>query len=232
MGGKGPDTHTTTTSTEPPEYIRPYIERGLQRAETAYTNQPLYSSMQLPDAAQTGFDSAIGAALDPRLTDPAIDLAGRTLGGEFLGADALRNAARAELDDVIGGTQSQFELAGRTGSPAAMNALGRGVTTALSGVYDSERARQQQAMGLAGSLEAMRYAPGMQAAQMAMQQRGIEDRYYQEPWDRLARYVGIGLGNAPAQLAGGIQTNQQPIYQPSPLQQGLGLGLTAASMFL
>lgn len=225
MGKDQPDTHTTTQTSAPPEYVQPHIEHALNQARGLYDTRGMYSSTQLPGAAQEGFDMQMGAARDPALVDPSIGLAQQTLGGEFLGADALRDASRAELDDVIGGTRSQFESAGRSNSGLANYALGRGVTSALGPAYQRERALQQQMAGMAPGLEASRYMPGQQLSQTALQQRGIEDQYYREPWDRLAQYTGVALGQAPAQLAGGTTTNTQPIYQPSPLSQIAGLGM-------
>ena len=225
MGGKGPDTQTTTSTQRPPDYLKPYIKSGLRRAENLYQNQPLYPSRTLPGTARYGYRLGGNIARDPQLIDPAVDQARSTIAGDYLGADALRDAARAELDQVVGGTLGSFEAAGRSGSGLAMNALGRGVTSALGPAYMQERRLQQQAMMGAPGLEQARYMPAQQLINLGMGQRGAEERYYQEPWDRLARYTGIALGNAPAQLAGGTTIGQQPIYQPNPLQQALGLGM-------
>lgn len=232
MGKSSPDTHETISSAEPPEYIKPYIQHALGQAQGLYNTRGLYRDPSIPGMTQEGFAGAADVARDPMLLDPAMGLAESTIGGDFLGADALRTAARAELDDVIGGTRGQWESAGRSGSGLADYALGRGVTAALGQPYQRERAMQQQAGMMAPQMEAARYMPDQNLISLGLQQQGLEDKYYQEPWDRLARYTGIALGGAPAQLAGGTTIGQQPIYQPSPLSQIAGLGMMGAGLFL
>lgn len=231
MGGKsGPEVHETTSTTGPPAWMQPYIKGALGSAQNLYQNQPMYQSQQLPGQALEGFGMQAGLARDPQLINPAVGLAQQTMAGDFLDPTALRSAARSELDDVIGGTMGAAERAGMSGSTGRDYALGRGVTAALAPVYQRERGLQQQAMGMAPALEASRYMPAQQLTQGALQQRALEDRYYQEPWERLQRYTGIMMG--PGSLAGSTQTNQQPIYQPSPFQQMLGLGMGIGGMFL
>jgi len=225
MGGssKGPDEHVTTQQSGPPEWVEPYLKQAMSGAQGLYQNNPLYSSTELPQQAQQGFQAGQDVAANPALIDPAVGLAQDTIGGEYLGADQLRNAARAELDDVIGGTLSGFEGAGRTGSGLANQALGRGVTSALGQQYGRERGLQQQ-MGMgAPGLEASRYMPGGQQVDLAMQQRGIEDKYYREPWERMQQYSGLLQGSVP--MAGMQGTQTQPIYKPSPFSQIAGLGM-------
>lgn len=223
MGSKGPDSHTVTQESGPPEWVVPYLRRTMKEAKNLYKNQPLYPDTALPDEALSGFAAGQGVAADPALIDPSVQLAQSTIGGDFLNADALRNAARAELDDVVGGTLGSFEGAGRGQSGLANYALGRGVTAALGQEYGRERGLQQQAMGMAPGLEASRYGPGQQAVNLAMQQRGIEEKYYQEPWQRLQQYAGLIQGSAP--LAGQVGSTTQPVYQPSMFSQLAGLGL-------
>lgn len=229
MGGKGPKEHTTTQQTGPPEWVQPYLEGALSDAQGLYQDQSLYPSTQLPQPAMQGFQGGLNVAANPALIDPAVGLAQDTIAGNYLGADALRDASRAELDDVIGGVRGGAERAGMSGSTGHDYALGRGVTAAMAPAYQRERALQQQAMGMAPGLEAARYMPSQQQIGLGMQQRGLEERYHQEPWDRLARYTSQMLG--PAQLSGQQSLQSQPIYRQSPLQQGLGLGLTALGMF-
>jgi len=227
--GGGSEEHITTASTAPPGWVQPYLEGALGSAQNLYQNQPLYQGGLSP-MAQQGFQGMYNTAQSPQLIQPALGLAQQTMAGDFLGGDALRSAARSELDDVIGGTLGGAERAGMSGSTGRDYALGRGVTAAMAPVYQRERQLQQQAMGMAPGLEASRYMPSQQMLSSAIQQQGLEERYYQEPWERLQRYTGLMMG--PASMAGTQQTNAQPIYEPDPMQQILGLGMTGLGLFL
>ena len=230
MGGKGPDTHETVQRSEPPSYVVPYIQHALGQGRQLYENQPLYAQESVPAAAQEGYAGAMDVARNPMLTGPATGYAQDVLEGEYLQADPLRRAARAELDDVVGGVLGGFEGAGRTGSGLAANALGRGITSALGSAYGGERGLQQQmAMG-APMLEAARAGPSQQLINLGMGQAAAENMYYQEPWDRLGRYTQLALGGAPASIAGGTTYGQQPVYQPSPFSQLLGVGMTGLGL--
>ena len=104
-------------------------------------------------------------------------------------------------------------------------------TAALGPAYAQERGLQQQMAGMSPMLEQSRFAPGQALIGSGLQQQQLTNRYYQEPWDRLARYTGIGFGNAPGAMMGGTQIGQQPIYQPSPFQQLAGLGMGIGGLF-
>lgn len=230
MGKDQPDEHVTTSESAPPEWLAPYLKGAMSDAKNLYDTQPLYSNPQIPGVSQEGFDQATEMARSPQLVDPSMQLAQQTLGGDFLNADALRAASRAELDDVIGGTRSQFEGGGRSNSGLADYALGRGVTAAMGPAYARERGMQQQMAGMASDLESSRYQAPQNLINLGLQQQGIEDKFYQEPWERLARYTGIALGGNPAQYAGGTQTNTQPIYQPDPFSKIAGLAMSGAGL--
>lgn len=224
----GPDVETISSTATPPPYVEDFIKSALGEARGLYRNQPLYAQEGVPAAAQEGFGLGMQAARTPQLIGPSTGYAQDVLQGEYLQADPLRRAAQAELEDVAGGVLGGFEGAGRTGSGLAAHALGRGVTSALGRAYGQERGLQQATAFGAPGLEQARYMPGQQLANLGLAQADVENRYYQEPWERLGRYTQLALG--PSSMAGGTTTGQQLVYQQSPLQHIAGIGLAGAGL--
>lgn len=225
--GSAPDTQTTVTSTEPPEYVRPYIEHALGEARNLYGTSPLYRGVETYTPAETaGMQGIEAAARNPMLTAPATEYARDVIGGQYLQPEAIAEASRPYVDRFLGRHGREWEGAGGTGGSLEAEAAGRGIADVIAAQRGQERVLQQQMAGMAPSLEAARYGPGQALMGLGQIQRARQQTLAQEPWERLARYTGIALGSAPAQLAGGTGMTQQPIYQPSPFSQILGLGLT------
>lgn len=232
-GGGSPDIETTTSTMEPPAWMRPYIVNALEAGQSLYNTRsltppgPLFNQDQL-----AGFESIRGAAQNPLLTQPSIDYAQNVIGGDYLSPDRIREAAEPAIGQALQSIRGGFEGAGGTGGSMEAIATGEGVTRALAPYYEAERQRQQQAAFAAPSLEQTRYAPGQALLGIGGQQRGAKERAYMEPWERYRQYIGTALGGSPAALAGGTQTQQTPYYSPSPFQQVLGAGMSIAPFFL
>lgn len=252
---KTPKSTTTTTRTEIPEMLKPGLQRLIDRGESLYQTGPMEfypgqtyapTSPETEASLQMGTQRALGGGVTPY----AEGLLGQTLSGGFLGANPMTDAAyqsavrpitQAYRESTLPGLLGGFSQAGRYGSKAMESALGRSeeaLGRTLSDTanrfyfdqYNQERARQQQALGLAPSIQQMGYGDIGMLGQIGAQreqigQRGIDEamqryQYGQEaPYEQLRRYMGVITGT-------GIpmgQATTRPLYS-SPAAQALGLG--------
>ena len=175
----------TDTSTEPPAYAKPFLERVLKESETLFEAPSTF----FPDQTFIDYSAPTLAALDagearamagtplnPATTasvlrgldfsNPATDMLMQTARGDFLGGNPFLEAA---LQPAIDQIQGQFSQAGRLGSGANVAAM----TNALAPIYAQdfarERALQQQAQTALGGLAQGDVRLQQQAAALAPQ---------------------------------------------------------------
>lgn len=190
MGGGGQQPSTsiqqTKQSNEPPAYIQPYLQKGIQDLTALYDGgeAPGYfpgSTVATPSANTQAALRALyqrGAAGSPYGKAIMANL-GETMSGTFLGANPyfqqkleadLKPLTEQFMQDVVPGLTSQFARAGRTGSDAHQDVVMRAVDSlnraqadaavkASAGEYDAERSRMLSAAGTAANL-----FPQLQAA--------------------------------------------------------------------
>jgi hypothetical protein len=182
MSGEEPAPQTTTSTSEPPAYLQPFLTQTATEAQKIYeAGGPSYypGSTVVPMSSQTqqGLGQIQNLAMQGgQLTPAATQTLLSTIQGQgvnpFLG-QAVQSATAPLYDEFNQNTipmlQSIFARSGGTGGSAegfgaerAATALGRGVAEqAGSLAYQSaeaERQRQLQATQLAPSMDAARYA--------------------------------------------------------------------------
>lgn len=200
----------TKQTNEPSAFAKPYISAGANALQSAYGQsqgvaQGISDTLaaQLPGLAQLAFNPSQGLTA-------ATNYNNDVLSGKFLGTG--NPYLQAQIDstnaDVTGRVQSQFSSAGRTGSGANTNALGRALALNESNLryadYGNERQAIVKAAELAPALDAARFnglGAYLQAANGAV---GI-------PLSAAGQYAG-GLGS----LLGQYNT------QTGTTSQGLG----------
>jgi hypothetical protein len=208
---------------DPSAYSKPYITAGAGALQSAYgQSQGIASGIsdtlaaQLPGLAQQAFNPSQGLTA-------ATDYNTKVLNGGFLGAGNpyLQGQIDQTAADVTGRIQSQFSAAGRTGSGANVNALGRGLASAENALryadYGAERQAMAQAASLAPSLDAARsngLGAYLQAATVAA---GLPLSTAQSYAGGIANLMGRygtqttssspGLGAILAQIAGNTSAN-------------------------
>jgi len=178
------------------------------------------------DALRRGAASAIGDVQSS---------VGGALAGSGFGTSSLANEALGRGVGRAVGEQYGRERGLQLGAAGALEgeygrergAQGQAANL-LAGRFGQERGLQAGAASMAPGLDAASYLPGQALVGAGQGQRAIEERYYQEPWERLQRYSGLAFGGAPGQLAGSQSVGERPVYSPSPFQQILGGGLAAA----
>lgn len=195
-----PDVHTTTARTRPPAWMVPYYQRGAAQSLGSLNLGSPISAMEGGEFARQGLPG-LGAA-----QQNYADL----MGGEFLyGGPGFNAALGAAERDILPRVQSQFGLAGRSGSGLAQAAAAQELGDVFAGMYGDERNRQMQGLGLAPSMEALGYNVFQRS---------------QQPLDDYVRRIG-----AMGRLAGEESESSQPIYSDD-LGNALGLGLTGIGL--
>jgi hypothetical protein len=172
-GGGSSQPSTTTQTSEPPAYIRPYLEYGAQQSRALYERGgPQYypGNTVVPFAPQT--EQALGLAQQRATSGSPVNQAAQNYATRTLNAtptsqfgnaqnpylDALFNRGADQVQNRI---QSGFAGSGRdieAGRPVAAQELNDLATGIYGGAYENERNRQfedlqsQQArqLGLAG----------------------------------------------------------------------------------
>ena len=218
MGGgsqqPGTMVQQTKQSNEPPSYIQPYLQKGIQDLTALYDQgrAPAYypgatvapASQATRSAIETLFQrGAQGSPLKPAATGNLVD----TLSGKYLDIDAnpyfqkalaagFRPQNEQFMQEVLPGLDGRFAGAGRYGSGAHTGTTDRAVESlnrsqaeaaarASSGAYESERSRQLAAAGLFPSFSLADYAD---IAAMGQAGQAIDDENQRTIDADIARY--------------------------------------------
>ncbi len=228
MSGGGGQKQETTS--EPWEGIQPYLGKGYQTALRDVLSRPQeffpgQTYVEYSPETEQALALQTARATNNPLLQQAQDYTSATLGGEYLGQNPyLDQLQESVMSTVMPQVDSQFGMAsGRFGSPAHAEALGRGVSRGMAPYlfqeYGAERARQQQAAGMApGMAQADYFDIGQlgrvgqardQLARAALQDQMNRFNFYQmEPTQRIQNYMGILGGSAPL-IGGAGQVTQQ-----------------------
>lgn len=211
---------TTGTETSGPSNpdVQPTVSKllkGLQGqfdAGVKVNPQPLYPGVS--DTTRSNWDTAVDQF--------APVAAGQRYGMDDPGFAALRDNVRS---DVMRDTNQTFASAGLFGSDSNLDAVGRGLGTALAGLdytnFQNDRDRQERALGLVGSIG------GAQDADMLAQRQAEDDlfrRTNDSGWENLARSSSVLGGTAPYS---GTETSKQIPWW----QAGLGAATGLAGAF-
>jgi hypothetical protein len=230
--GSAPTTQATTSTIEPSEFVKPYYEEALKGAQQLYQSDvPQY----FPEATYVPFSGQTEAAMQlqeqralagsPLLGSSQQEIQ-NILSGQYLDPSTnpyLQQTYQRAAGDVTSSLASQFAKAGRYGSGAMTETMGRSLGDIASqiygGAYQQERARQLQAAQLAPQLAQQDYADISRLAQVGQSREGLQEaaladamqRFQfeqQKPYTKLREYLA-SIG-APA----GQQTvSMQPQYR-------------------
>ncbi len=250
----GSNKSTSTSSTEPWSVQQPFYKQIFGDAQNLYNQGKLspnsYPGSQVAPQSQATLMARQGildrAGVGSTLNDNAYNLTSDTLGGKYL--DITQNPSWQQgLDDIskafARGTAAQTDsAAARSGGygGSAYNelvginnrALGNALTDYAGNLYNQERNRQTQALGLAPSIDQLGYSDlnriaGVGSQDEAYQQKLINDAVnkYSAPAQNLEAFKSI-IGAPLGQTTTNTQT-----YNNNPLGNILGLTGLAASQF-
>lgn len=254
---------TTTTSTVAPE-IAPYLTYGLQQAAGMYqqggpqyyTGETFVAPSQTTQAGLQALETR--ALAGSPLTGLAQNQLQGTIGGAYLGGNPFfqgafapaAQAAQQQYQSTLGDIASKSSLAGRYGSGVMGNLQDRAsgqYAQALTNTagqlayqnYADERARQQQAIGLAPQMAATDYQDIqnlLQAGQIREgytgQQLGADIQRFNflqnQPQQNLQNYMSLVYGSPLGRVG---QQTTSGVADTSTLQNILGLAAVGSGVY-
>ena len=242
--GSNPQNVTTTTSSEPSQFIKPYYTQAINAAQDLYEYQNLPSFF--PNNTYVDFSPETSTALqlasaravqgNPLLGSSQAEI-NKVLSGDYLNpssnpySKALFNQMAG---DVTSQVQSQFSKAGRLGSGANQEVLTRGLGELANKVYGDqynlERQNQVAATQIAPQLGEMDYNDIARLQQVGQERESLEmaklqdaiaryDYDQTQPYQKLNYYLG-SLGAAVPSTT----VSTQPVFRNT------GAGLLGGAM--
>lgn len=211
MPGSSSPSKTTTTS-EPPKFIQPFMQFGAEQAKGLYNQgaQVVPFSPQTEQAMQMTQQRALSGS---PLNRSAQDYVQKSLQGGFMGSnpylDQTFNRAAMSTQNQLA---SEFAGNGRNigaSEPIRSQQLNDLATGIYGGAYENERNRQQGVVPYAGSLANQDYFDIGQLANVGGQVEGLAREYADAPQQALDRYAGRISGAYP----GGSSTQTSPNYR-------------------
>lgn len=141
------------------------------------------------------------------VANPGLAEASKILGGGYLDVTQDPRYERA-IGEAMGRASDRFAGSGRVGSGAYAGALGDAAIGTAAQMYDQERGRQMQTLGMLPNLVSSQYADSaaLEDAGRAMDQDAM-DRF-DWPYARLDRYANTIYGSPASQIPG--QTSRTP----------------------
>lgn len=229
--GSNPTNVTTTTSSEPSEFVKPYVTEAFDQAQNLFQSSTpnFYPNQTYTDFAPettASLNLATQRALNNPLLASSQNEINSILQGDYLSpttnpySQALYNQIAG---DVTSGVQSQFSKAGRLGSGANQEILARELgkvgTQVYGDQYNRERENMVNATALAPQLAQADYSDiqalaGVGATKEGMEMAKIQDAMarfdfeQQKPYYKLREYLGSIGANVPTTTA-----NTQPVFR-------------------
>ena len=241
--GSNPTNVTTTTSSEPSEFIKPYYQQAIDYGQDLFESQtPQY----FPEATYTNFAPQTEAALQlgqaralqgNPLLGSAQGEVNKILQGNYLSPSSnpfLQGVANQVADNVTSQVQSQFTKAGRLGSGANQEILTKQLADAQNKLFAdnfaAERQNMMAATQLAPQLAQADYQDIAQLGQIGQAREGLEmaklqdsiarfDFENQRPFLKLREYLGTLGANVPT-----TTVSTQPVFRNT------GAGLLGGAM--
>ena len=211
--GSNPQNITTTTATEPSDFVKPYVSEAFDQAQNLFQSATpnFYPNQTYTDFAPES-TAAMQLATNRALNNPLLASSqseiNKILQGNYLSptsnpySQALYNQIAG---DVTSGVQSQFSKAGRLGSAANQEVLaselGKLGTQVYGDQYNRERENMVNATQIAPQLAQADYTDiqalgGIGQQKEAMDMAKIQDAMarfdfeQQKPYYKLREYLG------------------------------------------
>ncbi len=218
MGSSSGSSRTTTTS-EPPAFIQPYMQYGAQQSRALYEQGPnqyypgntVVPFSQQTEAALAGTEARARAGSP--VTNAAQGYSTDVLNGAYLpGGDRANPYLDATFDRAADNVQNRlsttFAGSGRnieaSRAPMALE-LNDLANTIYGGAYDAERGRQQQATLTAPQLANQDYVDLQALGGVGSQVEDLSGRLMEDQaarWDYNQNAPGINLDNYLARVTG------------------------------
>ncbi len=244
-GGSKPQTSTTTS--EPPKYLQPFLQQGMQGAQQQYQQGP---AQYYPGQTVVGFspetESALGMQQQRAQNGSPLMGAANQYAQQTLTGGAKNPYLDSMFNQAAGSTQtrlaSEFAGGGRNldaARPARAEELGNLATSIYGGAYDADRNRQNQVLGMAPGLAQNDYNDIAQLRDVGAAREDLSGRQMQDEaarWDFGQNAAGTSLDQYLSRLQGypgGVASTSTPVYrnQAAGALGGAGLGYQVGSQF-
>lgn len=203
MSGK-----TASTSPQFPGFAKKKMQKIAREATNLYKDPTTEFLPELNARTNQGLDMrAEIAGGGNSIANPALDEARKILSGGYLDVTKDPNFQR-NINEALGSTAGRFANSGRTGSGAYAGAMSDAATGVAAQMYDVERQRQMQTLGMTPQLIAGQYAD---SAALEDAGRAVDEdtmARFDWPYARLDRYANTIYGSPATQIPG--QTSRQP----------------------
>lgn len=213
--GSNPSSVTTTTSTEPSEFIKPYYTQAINSAQELYENPnapsffPNNTYVDFAPETNTALQLASARAIqgNPLLGSSQQEI-NKILSGDYLDPTSnpyAQSVYNQMAGDVTSQVNSQFTNAGRFGSGANQEILARSLgelgNKFYGDQYNQERANMVNAIQIAPQLGEMDYNDIGKLQQIGQEKESLEmaklqdaiaryDYDQTQPYQKLNQYLG------------------------------------------
>ena len=224
---------TSTSTSEPPAFQKPYIQKGMNAAEQLYNSSgPSY----FPGSTVAGFapEQEQSFQMGGQHARDAGRFNSDMLSGKYLNSDPYSDQVFNNIQQkVLPSVNSQFMGAGRSGSGLHGDTLTRALTESYSPYASAQYQTGLDRMTAAGA----NYSPYQALEGIGQQRQGLAQNELQDamnrfnfnqdkPGNKLAQYMGFVGGNY-----GDNRTSSTPYEKPSIFSQIAGGGLGLAGLF-
>lgn len=242
--GSNPSSVTTTTSTEPSEFIKPYYTQAINSAQELYENPnapsffPNNTYVDFAPETNTALQLASARALqgNPLLGSSQQEI-NKILSGDYLNPTSnpyAQSVYNQMAGDVTSQVNSQFTNAGRFGSGANQEILARSLgelgNKFYGDQYNQERANMVNATQIAPQLGEMDYNDIAKLQQIGQEKESLEmaklqdaiaryDYDQTQPYQKLNQYLGSLGAAVPSNTL-----STQPVFRNT------GAGLLSGAM--
>lgn len=192
----------TSTSPSFPKFAKDKMKNIARDARSLYESSSTEFLPELNKFTTAGLDARASIAGGGNsIANPALGEARKILEGGYLDVTSDPRFQR-NINEALGATAGRFANSGRTGSGAYAGAMSDAATGVAAQMYDVERQRQMQTLGMTPQLIAGQYADSA-----ALEDAG---RAYDEdtmarfdwPYARLDRYANTLYGSPASQIPG------------------------------
>lgn len=228
MSSGGNQPSTTTTSTEPPAFIQPFLQDAAKQSQTLYRQGPSQyypGSTVVPFSGQT--EQALGnienrAQAGSPVNDAAAGYTEDVLNGKYLNNNPYLDATfNRGADAVQNRLSSQFAGSGRdldASRPAQAQELNDLATGIYGGAYANERQAQQAMVPFAGQVSENQYAADNHLLDVGGRMEDLTGNYMQDAaarWDYQQQAPGQSLDSYIGRLTGGYPGSTQSSVTPT-----------------
>lgn len=197
----------TQTTPKFPGFVKDKLKTVARQAQNLYRNPATEFLPSLNKFTTQGIANRAEIAGGGSIARTGVDEASKILSGQYL--DVTQNPAfQRNINSALGMATDRFAGSGRVGSGAYAGALGDAATGVAAQMFDVERQRQMEALGMLPQLVQSNYAD---SAALEDAGRALDEdtmARFDWPYARLDRFANTLYGSPASQIPG--QSSRTP----------------------